>query len=196
MFKRKNTEIVTGKISDWKLSIWIYMAVWIICVLWFWLGMSGGGWIMAYTILSFFVILPITTLVIAFRLEWKQNLGIWRWVSMGFFSIMYAAAMWATFVLSTFIGAANIAPPSLYILLVGLCLSAIGIALGWLVRSRKLSVNVPVIGLFLLLAIVYVKLKTLNGPFFRSVLILDIPATVILMAPGLYILLKNPKNRR
>lgn len=194
ILKRTNTEAATGKLSNWKLSILIYMAVWIACVLWFWLDIGGGGWIMAYTILSFGALLPITTLVIAFRLEWQQNLGIWRWAAMGFFSIMYVAAMWATFVLSTFLGAANIAAPSLFALLVGLCLSAIGITLGWLVRSKKLNMKVPAVGLFLLLAISYVRLKTLNGSFFRSVLILDIPAVAILLILGSWILFQKNKK--
>lgn len=146
---------------------------------------------MAYTILSFGVILPITTLVIAFRLEWKQDLGIWRWTAMGFFSIMYIAALWATFVLSTFLGVANIALLSLYTLLVGFCPSAIGIALGWLVWSKRLNMKVPAVGLFLLLAISYVRLKTLNGSFFRPVLILDIPVVVILLVLGLWVLLRK-----
>lgn len=194
IFKRKNSEAATGKLPNWKLSILIYMAVWIACVLWFWLGMGGGGWIMAYTILSFGVLLPITTLVIAFHLEWQQDLGIWRWAAMGFFSIMYVAAMWATFVLSTFFGVANIATPSLYVLLIGFCPSAIGITLGWLVRSKRLNINVPTIGLFLLLAISYVRLKTLNGSFFRSVLILDIPAVATLLILGLWILFRKNKK--
>lgn len=150
---------------------------------------------MAYTILSFFVILPVMTLVTAFLLEWKQNLGYWRWIAMVFFSIMYVAALCATFVLSTFIGAANIASPSLYTLLVGLCLSAIGITLGWLVRTRKISLKVPAIGLFLLVVVVYVRLKTLNGTFFRPVLILDIPVAVILLILGLRVLLRRNGKR-
>lgn len=40
--KAKNN--VSGKAVS---SIIIYIAVWISCVLWFWLGMSGGGWVMA-----------------------------------------------------------------------------------------------------------------------------------------------------
>lgn len=191
IFQRRTAEATTDKIPGWKLSILIYMAVWTTCVLWFWLGMGGGGWIMAYTILSFGVLLPITTLVTAFSLEWKQDLGIWRWAAMGFFSIMYAAALWATFVLSTFLRVANIAPPSLYILLVGFCPSAIGTTLGWLVRSKRLNVKVPAIGLFLLLTVSYVKLKTLNGSFFRPVLILDIPVVIILSVMGLWILFKK-----
>lgn len=194
IFQKNNTEATTGKRSDGRLSIQIYMAVWIICVLWFWLGMGGGGWIMAYTILSFGVILPVTTLVIAFRLEWKQDLGIFRWAAMGFFSIMYTAALWATFTLATLLGAANIAAPSLYTLLAGFCPSAIGLTLGWLVRSNKLNVKVPAVGLLILLTVGYVRLKTLNGSFFRPVLILDIPAAAILLILGRWILRQKAGN--
>lgn len=193
-FKCESNIDTTNEAYKWKRSIMIYIAVWTVCVLWFWLGMSGGGWIMAYTILSFFVILPVVTLVTAFMLEWKQNLGYWRWIAMGFFSIMYVAALCATFVLSTFIGVANIAAPSLYTLLVGLCLSAIGITLGWLVRTKKMSLKVPAVGLFLLLAVVYVRLKTLNGTFFRPVLILDIPVAVILLILGLWFYFQKKKT--
>ena len=76
-----------------------------------------------------------------------------------------STAAWATFALATFLGVANIASPFFPMLLVGLCSSAIGMLLGWLVRSQKLNGKVPVIGLFLLLVILYVKLKTLNGSF-------------------------------
>lgn len=61
IIQRKNAETM----ADWKKSILIYMTVWTICVLWFWFGMDGGEWIMAYTILSFGVYLPVTTLIIA-----------------------------------------------------------------------------------------------------------------------------------
>ncbi len=102
-----------------------------------------------------------------------------------------STAAWATFALATFLGAANIASPFFSTLLVGFCSSAIGMILGWLVRSQKLNRKVPVIGLFLLLVILYVKLKTLNGSFFRLVLILDIPAAVMLVVSGAWVLLQK-----
>lgn len=185
-----------GKGPKWKQSILAYIAVWTACVLWFWLGMGGGGWIMAYTILSFGVILPIATLVTAFRLEWKQALGSWRWCVMGFFGIMYLAALWATFALSTYLGATNISAPPLYTFLIGLCPGAVGIALGWAVRSGKIGLKVPVIGLVILLSVCYVGLKTLNGSFFRPVLILDVPAVLALLL-GLWLCFKRMgKNGR
>lgn len=137
IFKREPNLNAVNKTSKWKQTVIAYMAVWTGCVLWFWLGMNGGGWIMAYTILSFGVILPVVTLAVSFLLEWKQDLGHLRWAAIGFFGVMYIAAMGVTFVLSTALGVTKIAPPPLYVLLIGLCPSAIGIALGWLVRNKK-----------------------------------------------------------
>lgn len=186
---------IGNKRYKWKQSIIIYMVVWGACILWFWLGRTGGGWIMAYTILSFGVILPVITLVAAFLLEWKQNLGYWRWAAMGFFSIMYVAALWATFVLSTALGVAKIGTQPLYGFLVSLCLSAVGIALGWLVRSRKLSPKIPAMGLAVLLAACYVWLKTWNGTFFRPVPILDIPVAAMLFSLGLWFFFQKKKAK-
>jgi len=193
--RENNAEKTPCKESKWKQSILAYIAVWTACVLWFWLGMGGGGWIMAYTILSFGVILPITTLVIAFRLEWKQDLGYWRWGAMGFFSLMYVAALWATFVLSTYLRVANISTPSLYTFLIGLCPGAVGIALGWMVRSRKMTLKVPVIGLYILMAVCYVILKTMNGSLFRLVLILDVPAAFLLIL-GIWLCFRKMRQNR
>lgn len=192
----KNIKATDGKTPGWKLSILLYVLVWLTCVLWFWLGMEGGGWIMAYTILSFGVLLPATTLVVAFLLEWRRDLKLWRWAAMGFFGFMYATALWTTLVLSTFLGVTNIAAPSVYTFLVGLCSGAVGIALGWSVRNKKLNVEVPVIGLFILLVVCYVILKTINGSFFRPVLLLDVPAVAILLMFGSWLHRKIRQRRK
>ena len=175
-------------------SIIIYMAIWGSCVLWFWLGMSGGGWGMAYTLLSFGVILPVSTLVVSFLMEQKQDLGHWRWVTIGFFSLMYVAALWVTFVLYWIVQSTNISFPSPFTLLAGLCPSAVGIAFGWLVRNGRMSLKVPIIGLFCLLTVCYVVLKTLNGSFFRLVLFLDVPA-IFLLILGLWFLLRVSRKK-
>jgi len=193
--RENNAEKAPCKALKWKQSMLAYIAVWAACVLWFWLSMGGGGWIMVYTILSFGVILPITTLVIAFRLEWNQDLGYWRWGAIGFFSLMYVAAQWATFVLSTYLRVANISTPPPYTFLIGLCPGAIGIALGWMVRSRKMTLIVPVIGLYILLAVCYVILKTMNGSLFRLVLILDVPAVVLLIL-GIWLCIRTMRQNR
>ena len=47
--------------SRW-LWLKIYLPVWIFCAAWYWLGMDGGGWIMAYGILTHLILLPLATL--------------------------------------------------------------------------------------------------------------------------------------
>lgn len=172
----------TCKPPGWKFSVTIYAAVWAACILWFWLGRSGGGWIMAYTILAFGVMLPVITLVAAFLLEWGQNLRIWRWAAMAAFGVMYLAALWATFALATFLGAANIGAPSPYAFLAGFCPAAVGIAAGWMVRVKKTDLRVPVTALLLLLCVCYLELKTLNGSVLRFLPILDLPAFALLIS--------------
>lgn len=170
-----------------------YLIIWLACVLWFWLGMGGGGWIMAYTILSFSLILPITTLIIAFRLERRQDLRVWRWIALAFFSIMYMAALWATFVLSTFLKVTNISTPAPISFLFGLCPGIVGIALGWMVRTRKVTAKIPAIGLVILLCVCYVWLKSLNGSVLRFIPVLDIPALIVVLA-GLWYLCRKKQN--
>lgn len=170
-----------------------YLSVWTLCVLWFWLGRSGGGWIMSYTILAFWFLLPVTTLITSFLLERGQDLGLRRWAAMGLFGLMYTAAIWATFSLSTLLSHARLEFPSPYYLLAGLCPSAIGIALGWVARKWNVSPRVPAIGLFLLLCVCYVQLKTFGGPLLRPVPILDVPALLLLLGTAGWLLFRRKK---
>jgi len=141
---------------------------------------------MAYTLLAFLVLLPFATLVTSFLLELRQDLGLWRLLVIVGYSILYTAAIYATFVLSTWLEVTNLAPPSPATLLMGLVLSVVGLALGWMVRRGKLSLWAPVAGLSVLL-------KALNGSFFRWIPILDLPALVLLVVGGA-ILLRSRKN--
>ena len=170
-----------------------YLSVWALCVLWFGLGRSGGGWIMSYTILAFWFLLPVTTLITSFLLERGQDLGLRRWAAMGLFGLMYTAALWATFSLSTLLSHTRLDFPSPYYLLAGLCPSAIGIALGWAARKWNVSPRIPAIGLFLLLCVCYVQLKTLSGPLLRPVLILDVPALLLLLGAAGWLLFRRKK---
>lgn len=181
------------RISKQKACAMAYLSVWAVCVLWFWLGRGGGGWIMAYTILAFGFLLPVSALTASFLLEREQNLGLWRWAVMGLSGLLYMAALWATFSLSTLLSLTKLAAPSPYYFLGGLCPSAIGIALGWAARKWNVDPRVPAAGLFLLLCACYVRLKTLNGSLFRPVLILDVPALVLLLAAAGRLLFRRKK---
>ncbi len=185
----------SDKKSDWKRDALIYMTVWAACVLWFRLGIGGGGWIMAYTILSFGVILPVTTSATAFRLERKLDRGYPSLIVLGFLSVMYAAALLLTFVLSTYLGETKISVPSPYVFLIGLCSAVIGIVFGRAVRTEKMSPRVPVIAFVILIVFCYVILKTMNGSLLRPVPALDVPAALLLIS-GLRLCFKRARKGR
>ena len=129
----------------------------------------------------------------SFLLERGQDLGLRRWAAMGLFGLMYTAAIWATFSLSTLLSHARLEFPSPYYLLAGLCPSAIGIALGWAARKWNVSPRVPAIGLFLLLCVCYVQLKTFGGPLLRPVPILDVLALLLLLGTAGWLLFRRKK---
>ena len=173
----------------------IYMVVWLFCVGWFWLGMDGGGWIMAYTILAFMVLMPLAALVSAFLLAWKRPLGGWFLGALVLYGTLNFAAIAATFMLSTGLGITRLASPDILIFLLDMVPGAVGLCLGWLFRVRGWGLKRGVTALLVLLAVCYVYLKSLNGSILRPVLILDVPALVFLVI-GLWFLLKKNKTKK
>ena len=180
---------ILKKRSGW-LPVTIYMAVWLFCVGWFWLGMDGGGWIMAYTILAFMVLMPLAALVSAFLLAWKRPLGGWFWGALVLYGTLNFAAIVATFMLSTGLGITRLASSDILIFLLDMIPGAVGLCLGWLFRVRGWGPKAAVIALLVLLAVCYVHLKSLNGSILRPMLFLDVPALVLLMT-GLWFLLRK-----
>ena len=94
-----------------RLPIVLYLATWLFCVAWFWLGMDGGGWIMAYTILTYWVILPVISLVSGFLMARREALGSRIWVPVLVLGAMNITTPYVTFVLGTLLKVVNIAWP-------------------------------------------------------------------------------------
>ena len=115
-----------------KNPIIIYTAVWVLCVLLYWLfafGYDGWSWFDTYNLMTFYIILPLATLTSAFFTEMKRDLGEWRLVVIAGHSIMYAAAEWATYALSTAVGMTKIGSPTWFAFIPGLFLSTVGFIL-------------------------------------------------------------------
>lgn len=139
---------ILKKRSSW-LAVTIYMVVWLFCVGWFWLGKDGGGWIMAYTILAFMVLMPLTALVSAFLLAWKRPLGGWFWGALILYGTLNFGAIAATFVLSTSLGITRLASPDILIFLLDMIPGAVGLCLGWLFRVRSWKPQAAAIAFYL-----------------------------------------------
>lgn len=127
--------------SKIKNPIMIYAAVWALCVLSYWLFAFGSdsrwSWFDTYNLMAFYIILPLATLTSAFFTEIKHEIGLWRLAVIAGHGIMYAAAEWATFALSTAVGMSKIGSPTWFAFIPGLFLSAIGFILGLAVHVLK-----------------------------------------------------------
>ena len=170
----------------------VYLAVWLFCVGWFWLGRGGGGWIMAYTILAHMVLVPLAALVSGFLLARERPLGGWFWGALVLYGALNVGAMAATFTLSTAIGAANIASPDAVVILLELVPGAVGLGLGWLFRVRGWGSKAAMASLMVLLAVCWLLLKSVSVSPYRFLPFLDGPALVIL-GLGLWFLLRKGK---
>ena len=172
----------------------VYAVAWLFCVAWFWLGNDGGGWIMAYTILSFFLLLPLTSLVSAFLMARRELFGIRVVLTSLLLGVLNLLAMGATFGLSTLLGVANLAAPDLAVVLLEMVPAILGMGLGCLFRARNWNGKVAGGLLLALLAVCYLYLKSLSGSILRIMPILDIPGLIILVC-GLWVLIRKQPGK-
>ena len=170
----------------------VYLAVWLFCVGWFWLGRGGGGWIMDYTILAHMVLMPLAALVSGFLLARERPLGGWFWGALVLYGALNVGAIAATFMLSTGLGITRLASPDAMVYLFELIPGAAGLGLGWLFRVKGWGPKVSVAALMALLAGCWLLLKSISVSPYSFMPFLDVPALVLLGA-GLWFLLR--KNR-
>ncbi len=115
--------------SRW-LWLKIYLPVWIFCAAWYWLGMDGGGWIMAYGILTHLILLPLTTLAASAVIGWRCAFGWRRWGTPVLLSALYGMHLLVTISLSNALGITNIAPLGFFVLLRMGMVSLLGLLTG------------------------------------------------------------------
>lgn len=108
----------------------IYLPVWTFCAAWYWLGMGGGGWIMAYGILAHLILLPLTTLAASAVIGWRRAFGRRRWGTPVLLSALYGIHFLITISLSNALGITNIAPLGFFVLLRMGMISLLGLLTG------------------------------------------------------------------
>ncbi len=159
----------------------LYGAVWLFCVGWFWLGADGGGWIMAYTILTLGVLMPLAALISAFMLANRRALGGWFWGVLAGYGVLNLSVIAATFTLGTAIQAVNIAPIDAPVVVWCFIPGTLGLALGWLFRVRGWSVKWALAVLLALLVACWIGIKSLAGSVLRWEPLLDLPLLAALI---------------
>lgn len=138
-YLEESTNTVKSKQKLTKMmQVGIYVILWAACLVWFWLGRgSEAGFAMAYSLVTFYCILPVSTFVISLQIGKDISWRIWKWMMPFFFGAMYALENFGTFLLANNIALGNQNLPRIKDAVPGFVISLIGLLLGMLVKAYK-----------------------------------------------------------
>ena len=132
-YLEESTDVVKSrqKVSKLILSI-SYLLVWALSILVFWIG--GASDAMGYSIVTFYLVLPITTFIISIFIGKDDGWANHRWSMLLFFGFMYMVASYATFSLSNMLSFEKVNAPELEGRLPGILSAGLGMFVGSVLR--------------------------------------------------------------
>lgn len=132
-YLEESTNVVKSKMKFSKLiQIMTYLVIWAAAVIVFWLG--GGSNAMGYSIMSLYIVLPISTLIISIFIGKDKGGSNNKWILIIFFGMMYMFASYATFSLANMISFNKFNTPDISMLLPGMVVSTIGMGIGSIIK--------------------------------------------------------------
>ncbi len=139
-YLEESTNMVKSKQRFSKLmQIGIYLLLWTGCLIWFWLGKDNdpGLFAPAFAIMTFYVILPITTFVISILIGIDESWGKYRWLMAVFFGAMRSLEVFGTFQMANTLAIGNQHFPSIGDAIPGIVVSLVGMGIGFGIRKRN-----------------------------------------------------------
>lgn len=113
----------------------MYFAVWVIAVLAFWLtSLSRDA--MAYSLLVLYLLLPVTTIIMSYRIGLDDRWGKMKWIASVYFGEMYMMAEYFTFSLANMLTQKTINAPDFIMVVTGMVISLIAMGLGTFVQTH------------------------------------------------------------
>lgn len=122
------------------ITIGIYLVAWVLLIVLFWLGKGAlQGDPIGYSLLAFYIILPVVTIVTAFFIGKDRMWGHSKWFMLIFYGIMYMLAEYATFSLSNmlFNEYSHFNVPEFGMIFAGAAMAALGIVIGILAGNAS-----------------------------------------------------------
>lgn len=138
-YLEESTNTVKSKQRFTKLiQIGIYVMLWTGCLIWFWLGKSSdGGFAMAYSLVTFYLILPVATFVISLQIGKDASWGKMRWIMPIFFGAMFSLEGFGTFLMANTLACGNQHFPEVEAAIPGFVISVLGILIGIMMKKKK-----------------------------------------------------------
>lgn len=118
------------------LLIGIYLIVWVLSLLTFWvfIGEEDG---IGYSLMVFYVILPITTFIISIFIGKDKNINLTKYLVPIFFGVMYMLAEYATFSLANMTTFSKFNLPEFSMIITGAIISYAGIIIGLIFTKKE-----------------------------------------------------------
>lgn len=142
-YLEESTNTVKSKQKLTKMmQVGIYVILWAACLVWFWLGLgSEAGFAMAYSLVTFYCILPVSTFVLSLQIGKDASWGMWKWMMPIFFGAMYALENFGTFLMANNIAFDKQNMPRVEDAVPGVVISFVGLLIGMLVRLYKFKLK-------------------------------------------------------
>lgn len=132
----QSTDVVQSKNRLSRLLVVLtYLLLWAMSILVFWMGLKAEA--MLYSIAVFYLVLPLTTLILSVLVGQNECWTGLRWLMLLFFGVLYMLAPYATFNISNMLAVERFYWPDLATLLPGLLCAAAGMGLGCGLRRLK-----------------------------------------------------------
>lgn len=132
----ESTDVVRSREKLSRLLVVLtYLIIWALSILVFWMGFKEEA--MLYSIATFYLVLPLSTLILAGLVGRKECWTGLRWVMLLFFGFLYMLAPYATFNLANMLAVDRFYLPNLATLLPGLLCAAAGMGIGCGLRRLK-----------------------------------------------------------
>ncbi len=112
-----------------------YLLIWAMSIIVFWIG--GRSDAMGYSLVVFYLVLPVSTLVISVFIGKDSGWANYKWIMLLFFGFMYMLASYATFSLANTVAFGNLNAPDVTALLPGILCSAVGMIIGTIISIIK-----------------------------------------------------------
>lgn len=132
----KSTNEVKSRQRFFKLiQVMSYLLIWAMSIIVFWIG--GRSDALGYSLVVFYLVLPVSTLVISVFIGQDSGWANYKWIMLLFFGFMYALASYATFSLANTVTFGNLNAPDITGLLPGILCSAVGMIVGTIISVIK-----------------------------------------------------------
>ncbi len=144
-YLEESTNVVKSKKRLLKLiEMGIYLAVWSLAMLMFWFATQPDD-AMGYSLLVFYLVLPVTTLNVSLFIGLDSGWGKGKWLMPLFFGVMYMLAEYGTFSLANMRAFDKFNVPEFGMIIPGVVISLIGMGIGSAIgyfSGRKVENNI------------------------------------------------------